>query len=93
MTIQPIDPDGVLRISGALDIREAEAFREALTQWLKQYPALEIDLSAVDGCDATALQLLLAARKSAEGRSQSFRITASSPSVAEACAELGVSLD
>jgi len=90
MTIQSPADDGVLRFTGALDIREADALREALSESLKQFPSLEIDLSGVESCDATALQLLIAAQKSAEGRNQAFRISAFSEAVTDACTELGV---
>lgn len=83
----------VLRFSGKLEISLAHALRDALAQQLEGAISLEIDLSAVASCDATALQLLYSARNTAAGRRIPLGITAISQSVKEASVELGLSMD
>ena len=82
-----------LILSSTLDISAADSFRDALAQHIERYPAAKVDLSAVKSCDATAIQLLFSARKSAEGRNHSFQVTGISQAVTEACAELGMTLE
>ena len=75
----------MLTISGTLDIDAANSLRESLLDGLRCRPEITADLTQVDGCDAAALQVLLAAGKS-------LRIVAASDAVSETVAALGVRL-
>lgn len=86
-----IKPDGTLGISGTLDIYAADELRSQLIQSLDSSKGLSIDLSGVDGCDVTAIQLLCAARKSATEASKPFQVTATSSAFDETRSSLGLS--
>jgi anti-anti-sigma regulatory factor len=83
MTLSKDKGPGLLRISGNLDIDEADSLREALLA----ADLSELDLSEVEGCDAAGLQVLLAAA------GKSFQITAISNAVTQMAIALGLSLE
>ena len=91
MTFEVQQIDKTLKILGTLDISGADAFRETLARQLEYCSG--VDLSEVESCDATALQLLYSARKSAEGRGQTFQITGISEAVKAASNDLGVNME
>ena len=96
MTLTKDKATGVLQISGTLDIDGADSLREALLDCsLHQSAAADLsaDLSDVDGCDAAALQVLLAARRDAVAAGKAFRITAASNAVTDTAAALGLPID
>lgn len=93
MTLDKDTSTGVLKIAGTLDIDVASAIREALLDCFVHQPEVAADLSAVDASDTTALQVLLAAQKTAESTGKTFRVVAASRSITELAAELGFSLD
>lgn len=82
---------GPLRAAGTLDIYAAAELRDALARALRERPELAVDLSAVESCDFTAIQLLCSARRSARQAGKPFAATALSAAVVEACASLGLS--
>jgi anti-anti-sigma factor len=67
--------DGVLKISGTLDIGVAGELHRALRGFLETARNPVLDLSEVDGCDVTGLQLLYSARKTAQGSSKALQFT------------------
>jgi len=81
---------GRLRIAGTLDAYGAAALRDALAQVVGDAPELNIDLSAVESCDFSAIQLLCAARASARQAGKPFHITGFSEEVRRACVALGL---
>lgn len=83
-------PDGSLAILGTMDIYAADDLRAQLTQDLDSPKGVSLDLSGVDSCDVTGLQLLVATRKSAAEAGKSFQITAASTAFEEARAALGI---
>ena len=83
--------EGPLRAAGALDTYAAAELRDALAKALEERAELAVDLSAVEGCDFTTIQLLCSARRSAEESGKPFVVTAFSEAVAGACAALGLS--
>lgn len=85
--------DGVLRARGDLHISEAEELKAALLRELAASPAVVLDLSDVNSCDAASFQLLCSLRKSAERDGKQYRIAARSAAVREECAILGISLE
>lgn len=91
LQITPAEEGRALKAAGSLDIYSADAFREALLQGLQQAAPLTLDLGAVTSCDAVALQLLCAARKSAEAAGKPLILDDLSPAVAETAAALGFS--
>jgi anti-anti-sigma factor len=93
MTLSKNQTTGVLKISGTLDIEAANALREAFLDCLLQQPEPVADLSAVDGCDAAALQVLLAGRKHAAAAGKALRFLATSDAVIDAAAALGFRID
>ena len=83
----------MLKITGAVDICTGDALRTALLAYLHEQPAVVLDLSQVDICDTTALQLLYATRRSAERSNKPFRLVAVSPAIEQTCAALGICLE
>jgi len=92
MNMSSDNPTGTLQISGMLDIYSANSLREALLDCFLQQPEITVDLSEVTGCDAAALQVLLAGRKEAAAGGKTFRVSAASRTVSETAAALGFSL-
>lgn len=86
-------PNGALTLAGTLDIYSANELRAKLIQVLDSAEALSIDLSGVEGCDVTAVQLFCAARKSAINAGKPFQIVASSLAFDQARSALGVSVE
>lgn len=88
---------GVLKIAGALHISTAEELRDALREWVsgEARPCADlykIDLSEVDECDASALQLLCSACKTAERSNKRLAFAGVSAAICDAVAALGLSL-
>jgi anti-anti-sigma factor len=90
MQITQLESDHVLRITGDVDMNGLESLRRALAASLDRDSVTEIDLSGVEACDAAALQLLVAARKSACRFQKAFRIVALSPAMVETLSALGL---
>ncbi|MGC4077870.1 MAG: STAS domain-containing protein [Rubrivivax sp.] len=72
-----------LAIEGELTIYRAAELRETLLAALAAAPDgdLTLDLSAVTEFDSAGVQLLMAAKKSAEARGRGLRLVRHSPSV------------
>jgi anti-anti-sigma factor len=77
-----------LKISGALDLDAAEALHEALAR--RAHVALTLDLAEASECDLTALQIFVAAVRSARENQTSFSIASHSEAVEAACAAVGL---
>jgi anti-anti-sigma factor len=92
MRITQDELQGILKISGALDIGNADALREALSEGLRRYPEFKLDLSAIDSCDTACLQLLWSARQSALRQGNTWQVGAWSPAMEAAGAAIGLSL-
>lgn len=83
----------VLKVAGTLDIGASREFQKALRDALDGGPAVILDLSAVEQCDITGLQLLCSARKSADRASKSLEVRSISDAVARTAAALGFPMD
>ena len=70
------------RLSGELTIQNAAAQCQQMREWIDG-GVLAIDLSGVDACDSSGVQLLVAARRSAASRGQSLELLRASPAVLE----------
>lgn len=81
-----------LALGPDLTIGQAAACREAVLAHLLTHPGdLHLDLGQVDEMDSSAVQWLLAARRSAEHRGDMLCIDAASAVVQEALRTLGAS--
>ena len=75
-----------LRIEGELTIYRAAELAAAMKAALAEVPAgaaLELDLAEVTEMDSAGVQLLLAARRSADESGRVLRLAGTSPAVAE----------
>jgi anti-anti-sigma factor len=81
------------KIAGTLDIYDAGPLRETLLHLLEAPSGMVLDLSDVEECDLTAIQLFCAARKSAESANKAFVIHSASSAVVKVCAAIGVTAD
>ena len=75
--VEDID-DGVVRVSGVLDLANARALDQRLSE--EDCP-MHLDLSGVEFMDGAAVHVLLAHRERCTGRGQDFQLLAVSPSV------------
>jgi len=87
-----VESGGVLKLSGRLDIYATETARTGLLEHFGVLKSMRLDLTALEGCDASGLQLLCAARKSAEQAGKSFKADLS-PTVRECISRLGLTPD
>lgn len=89
-TAQQSDQPALLRLGGHLDIYHADDVLKQLRQHLAGADSLQLDLSAVEACDAAGVQLLLSARRSASDSATGFDLRAMSPAVASCLQQLGL---
>jgi len=70
-----------LKLSGELGLRGIEALKAQIAEALSSHDAVAIDTSAVEGVDASAIQLLLSAQKTAnaDGKAMSLSASAAMP--------------
>jgi anti-anti-sigma regulatory factor len=92
MTFDQDKTTGILRIAGHLRIDEVGPLKSALCQYVLNEPKLDLDLSAVDSCDAAGLQLLLAAEKTAAHLGKPYSLQSVSDAVTQSAAALGLTL-
>jgi len=86
-------PGGPLCLAGAIDIYSASRLRDELARALAELPSLTVDMSRVESCDFTTVQLLCSARRSADAQGRHFAVTSVPREVIETCAALGLSLE
>ena len=70
-----------LRIEGEMTIYRAAELKQILLASLGTAGTLEIDLSSVTELDTAGVQLLIAAKKTAQAQQQELRLTAHSAAV------------
>jgi anti-sigma B factor antagonist len=70
-----------LHIEGELSIYRAAELKQALLAALEQCAELEIDLSAVTEIDTAGVQLLIAAKKTAQQKQKELRLVGHSAAV------------
>lgn len=93
MSITRDESGSVLRVRGTLDIAVAEELHRALHDFLEEAPDPVVDLSGMESCDISTLQLLWAARRWAERTGKSVRFAGLSGAAAGAAAGLGLSIE
>ena len=87
------DPNNIdVTLRGELGIGNAEDLHRMFRDSLTRNAGIEVDLSAVESCDAAVLQLLCSLRKSATVRGLRFRVSAVSQPIEAAAAALGIPL-
>ena len=74
--------DGASYLTGELTIQHAASQCQRLREWLDG-GVLAIDLSGIEACDSSGVQLLVAARRSVAARGQSLALRHASPAVRE----------
>jgi anti-sigma B factor antagonist len=85
----PAGSDGVSRLSGDLTIQSAAIQCQLMRDWIDG-GVLAIDLSDVQACDSSGVQLLVAARRSVAARGQSLALQRASPAVREVFGRYGL---
>ena len=81
-----------LKPAGRLDIKGSERLRDALREFAKGGSNSIVDVSEVEACDTTALQLLYSVRKTVESGGGRFMLAGLSSGLVESSAALGLSL-
>jgi anti-anti-sigma factor len=81
-----------LKLTGRLDIRQADKLQKALQDFTNGDANSIIDLSGVEVSDTAALQLLISARITLERAGRRLQLAAVSSAVKEASAALGLAL-
>jgi len=92
MTTEETKENTRLAIDGPLTIYEVAALRERLAACLGNQAGLELDLGGVTECDASGLQLLCAARKTAGGRGKPMRIAGAPQALLDFARRAGLDL-
>lgn len=92
MLLSTNEKSGLLTISGRLDISTADELRDGLGGHSANHFAWLLDLSGVESCDVTAMQLLWSVRRSAAEARKAFAVTECSPAVLETAVALGLAI-
>lgn len=90
MKLQITTVNGSLQFAGDLDLYHVEAAREALRDCLATQSPLPLGLAGVTTCDASGLQLLLAARHTATATGKHLHVSGASAVVDNCCRQLGI---
>jgi anti-anti-sigma regulatory factor len=82
-------------LQGVLGLREAPEVRDQLLAALDEHQVIELDLRAVESLDIGLVQVLLAARRSAEAQGRTILLTERSAegALGEALARSGLAHD
>lgn len=81
-----------LTISGSLGLSEALQLQEKLLHFLQESASLTLEIGEIEVCDITALQLFIAARKTAAASGKTFVITGKTASLEDICEQLSFPL-
>jgi anti-anti-sigma factor len=81
-----------LKLAGRLDIKGSEKLRDALRDFATGSSNSIVDVSEVESCDTSALQLLYAVRKTVETGGGQFTLAGLSSGLVESSAAIGLSL-
>jgi anti-anti-sigma regulatory factor len=79
-----------VKISGKLNIRQADTLHDELATSIETQPAVIIDLAEVTDCDAIGLQLLWSAKRYAERLGKPFSVAGATAALHQSCAQLGL---
>lgn len=79
-------------LAGALGLQDAKETHTKLIQALETFDAVDVDLSELTSADVSIVQLLIAARKSADARRKTLTISSNNcEPFCAALAEIGLS--
>ncbi len=84
------EKSAIVKFDGGLTVYEAAAIRDELLECLDDHDGLTLDLTNVDECDLTGVQLLYSARLAAEAEKKSFTIRGATAGVTETISQLGL---
>lgn len=87
------DDSAPLKLAGDIDIYDANILRDKLQEFLETHSEILLDLSAVESCDLSTVQLLYAAQKSAQKLDRRLSIIAVSKAVTGTFAMLGLTTE
>jgi anti-anti-sigma factor len=91
MQVIPDKYDTVLKLTGSLNNSTADELRKGLLEHLEHHARIALNLSKIETCDASGVQLLLAMQKSAEAADKPFSVVAATDAFTTVCATLGIS--
>jgi ABC-type transporter Mla MlaB component len=91
--ITTTDGGSSLKISGPLQVSEADALRASLLVTAAQSQPATIDLSEVEECDTASLQLLCAARKPSPTSGRRLELRNPSEALLKISSALGLSTE
>ena len=83
----------ILKFEGALIIQHAAKVHQELLPLVDADRDIELDLQGISECDTAGIQLLVAARKTAEKIGRQLSIQKIPPAVGQAMATAGISSD
>ena len=81
------------RPEGALTIYTVEDLRGEFVARMNSSHDMNLDLSGIDACDSAGVQLLCAARKSAQASNKKFRVVRFSEAVTAAAEGIGLRVE
>ncbi len=84
------DGGAIVKFDGGLTVYEAAAIREELVECLDAHAGLTLDLTGVNECDVTGVQLLLSAGLTARAENKSFAIQGANTGVNDIIKGLGL---
>ena len=92
-TKETVDGKTMLKIESSLTIYDATILLGEFLSCFEVGGELTLDVEAVTDCDTAGLQLLYAARKTARGNQQPFRVLGASKAIMNALQGLGLNPD
>ncbi len=75
ITLDQSERSSVIRLEGSIDIAVAAELKKLLLQASKTGNEIEVSLEDATGLDVTAVQLIWAARRAAEGAGSAFALS------------------
>lgn len=90
MEIQRAGSGGQWKISGAIEITDADALHDGLCSMVGGHAVVELDLSEVTHCDPSSLQLFCSALKTAQRLGGRLHLSDPSQEVRLCCESLGL---
>ncbi len=84
------DGGAVVKFDGGLTVYEAAAIRDELVECLDAHAGVTLDITDVNECDVTGVQLLLSAGLTARAENKSFAIQGANAGVTDIIRDLGL---
>ena len=92
MSVQIHEKNGLayMKIDGALNVYEAAKIHEKMNGIFEKHDGLIIDISGLEECDLTGLQILISARQTAREKGKKFVLENVTRVVVDACSRVGL---